>query len=142
MYDLIDSFMPMFMDVYKQFDLQDSNTGAIKKEWQFDRTVPCSAKGIISNSSASRSGDKQVMSNKYLNDQILQVRTSEKLSLREKITNIRDSEGNVIWEELNFPTNTPTVFELMGITPMTDPLGGVVAYNSTVKRSENQTIGQ
>jgi hypothetical protein len=142
MYDLIDSFMPMFMDVYKQFDLQDLNTGAIKKEWQFDRTVPCSAKGIISNSSASRSGDKQVMSNKYLNDQILQVRTSEKLSLREKITNIRDSEGNVIWEELNFPTNTPTVFELMGITPMTDPLGGVVAYNSTVKRSENQTIGQ
>jgi len=142
MYDLIDSFMPMFMDVYKQFDLQDSNTGAIKKEWQFDRTVPCSAKGIISNSSASRSGDKQVMSNKYLNDQILQVRTSEKLSLREKITNIRDSEGTVIWEELNFPTNTPTVFELMGITPMTDPLGGVVGYNSTVKRSENQTIGQ
>jgi len=142
MYDLVDSVMNMFMDVYKQFDLQDSNTGAIKKEWQFDRTVPCSAKGIISNSSSSRTGDRQVMSNKYTNDQILQIRTSDKITLREKITNIRDSEGTVIWEELNFPTNTPTVFELMGITPMTDPLGGVVGYNSTVKRSENQTIGQ
>jgi len=142
MYDLVDSLLSMFMDVYKQFDLQDPDTGAIKKEWQFDRTIPCSVKGIISNSASSRSGDKQIISNKYVNDQILQIRTSDKITLREKITNIRDSEGTVIWEELNFPTNTPTVFELMGITPMTDPLGGVVGYNSTVKRSENQTIGQ
>ena len=142
MYDLVDSVMNMFMDVYKQFDLQDSNTGAIKKEWQFDRTVPCSAKGIISNSSSSRTGDRQIMSNKYTNDQILQIRTSDKITLREKITNIRDAEGTVVWEELNFPSNTPTVYELMGITPMTDPFGAVIGYNSTVKRSENQTIGQ
>jgi hypothetical protein len=142
MYDLVDSVMPMFLDVYKQFDLQDPNTGAIKKEWQFDRTVPCSAKGIISNSSSSRTGDRQIMSNKYTNDQMLQIRTSEKITLREKITNIRDLDGTVIWEELNFPSNTPTVFELMGTTPMTDPFGAVLGYNSTVKRSENQTIGQ
>ena len=142
MYDLVDSVMPMFLDVYKQFDLQDPDTGSIKKEWQFDRTVPCSAKGIISNSSTGRVGDKQVMSNKYSNDQVLQIRTSDKITLREKITNIRDGEGVVIWEELNFPTNTPTVFELMGITPVTDPFGGVLGYNSTVKRSENQIIGQ
>jgi hypothetical protein len=142
MYDLVDSIMPMVMDVYKPFDSQDPDTGSIKKEWHFDRTVPCSAKGIITNSSSSRSGDKQILSNKYTNEQMLQIRTSEKINLREKITNIRDLDGNVVWEELNFPTNTPTVYELMGITPMTDPLGGVVGYNSTVKRSENQTIGQ
>lgn len=142
MYDLVDSLLTMYLDVYRQFDIQDENTGAIKKEWQYDRTVPCSAKGVISNSSAMRSGDKQVMSNKYVNDQILQVRTSEKLTLREKITNIRNADGNVVWEEYNFPTNTPTVFEVMGITPMMDPLGGVVGYNATVKRSESQIIGQ
>jgi hypothetical protein len=141
MYDLVDSVMPMLLDVYKQFDLQDPDTGSIKKEWQFDRTVPCSAKGIISNSSSSRTGDRQILSNKYTNEQVLQIRTSDKITLREKITNIRDTEGTVIWEELNFPTNTPTVFEVMGTTPMTDPLGGVLGYNSTVKRSENQTIG-
>jgi hypothetical protein len=142
MYDLVDSVMPMFVDVYRQFDSQDPDTGSIKKEWQFDRTVPCSAKGIISNSSSSRTGDKQMMSNKYSNDQILQIRTTEKITLREKITNIRDLEGTVVWEELNFPTNTPTVYELMGTTPMTDPFGAVIGYNSTVKRSENQEIGQ
>jgi hypothetical protein len=104
--------------------------------------VPCSAKGNISNSSSSSLGDKQTFSNRYKNEETLQIRTSDKVTLREKITNIRDNEGTVIWEELNFPSNTPTVFEVIGMTPMTDPLGGVVAYNATVKRSENQTIGQ
>jgi hypothetical protein len=142
MYDLVDSILVMFMDVYRPFDFQDPDTGSIKKEWQFDRTVPCHAKGSISNSSSRTTGDGQSFTNKYKNEEILQIRTSEKVTLREKITNIRDYEGNIIWEELNFPSNTPTVFEVMATTPMTDPLGGVIGYSSTVKRSENQTIGQ
>lgn len=142
MYDLVDSVLPMFMDVYRQFDSQDPDTGSIKKEWQFDRTVPCSAKGNIGNSSSSRTGDRQVMSTKYSNNEMLQIRTIAKVTLREKITNIRDLEGTVVWEELNFPTNTPTVYELIETTPMTDPFGAIIGYNSTVKRSENQQIGQ
>lgn len=142
MYDIVDSVLPMLMDVYKQFDKQDEATGILKKEWQFTRTVPCSAKGIISNSTSTRSGDKQVFSNKYINDQVLQIRSLTKLTFREKITNIRNLDGTVIWEENNFPNNTPTVFEVMGVTPMTEPLGGIVGYNTTVKRSEIQLIGQ
>lgn len=140
MYDLINAVLPMSMDVYRQFDTQDTNTGAIKKTWQFERTVPCHAKGLVSNSASSRTGE-QILSVKYSNDQILQIRTTGKITLREKITNIRDMENNVIWEEINFPSNTPTVFEVIGTTPMTDPTGMVIGYNSTVKRSENQAIG-
>ena len=142
MYDIVDSVLPMLMDVYRQFDTQDDSTGAFKKEWQFNRTVPCYAKGIITNSATTRSGDKQVFSNKYTNDQVLQIRTSTKLTFREKITNIRTLDGTIIWEEADFPNNTPTVFEVMGVTPMTEPLGGIVGYNTTVKRSESQVIGQ
>jgi len=29
----------------------------------------------------------------------------------------------------------------MGTTPITDPFGKVIGYNSSVKRSENQQIG-
>ena len=76
-----------------------------------------------------------------MNDQIIQVRTSEKLTMREKVTNIRDAYGNVIWTEINFPTETPTVFEVVGTTPITDPFGSVLGYNSSMKRSENQQIG-
>ena len=142
MFDLIDSVLSMQLDVYRQTEIQDPDTGAIKREWNYHRTLDCHAKGVISNSATTRSSDKQVFSNKYMNDQIIQVRTSEKLTMREKVTNVRDAAGNVIWAESNFPTETPTVFEVIGTTPVTDPFGTVIAYNSSMKRSENQQIGQ
>jgi hypothetical protein len=131
----------MKLDVYRQLDTQDPDTGAIKKEWLFYKSVDCHAKGVISNSATTRSSDKQIFNNKYVNDQIIQVRTEGRLTTREKVTNIRDMSGNYIWVELDFPTETPTVFEVMGTTPLTDPFGRVLGYNSSMKRSENQQIG-
>jgi len=139
--DLIDSVLSMKLDVYRQSDIQDSDTGAIKREWNYHRTLDCHAKGVISNSATTRSSDKQVFSNKYINDQMIQVRTMEKLVMRDKVTNIRDSKDVVIWAEINFPTETPTVFEVVGTTPITDPFGNVIGFNSSLKRSENQQIG-
>jgi hypothetical protein len=139
---IIDSVLSMNLDVYKQFEVQDTDTGAIIREWNYYKTVPCHVKGVISNSATTRSSDKQLFSNKYLNDQVIQVRTIEKLTIREKVTNITDSQGNVIWTEINYPNDTPTVFEVMGTTPVTDPFGRVIGYNSAMKRSENQQIGQ
>ncbi len=141
MNDLIDSVLSMKMDVYRQSDAQNPDTGAIIKEWNYYKTLDCHAKGVVSNSATTRSSDKQVFDNRYLNDQIIQIRTSERLILREKITNVRDKNGNVIWAEINFPTETPTVFEVIGTTPITDPFGRVIGYNSSMKRSENQQIG-
>lgn len=141
MSSIIDAVLSMTMDVYKQTDIQDSETGALKKEWIYYRTLPCHAKGVISNSATTRSSDKQIFDNRYTNDQIIQVRTSERLTTREKITNIKNSENICIWTELNYPTETPTVFEVMGVTPITDPFGRVLGYNSSMKRSENQQIG-
>lgn len=142
MNDLIDSVLSMSLDVYKQFEVQDPDTGAIVREWTYYKTIPCHAKGVISNSATTRSSDKQVFSNKYTNDQIIQVRTAERLTAREKITNIQDAHGNPIWQEINYPNETPTVFEVVGTTPITDPFGTVIGYNSSMKRSENQQIGQ
>lgn len=131
----------MKMDVYRQLDIQDSNTGAIKREWAYYKTIPCHAKGVISNSATSRNADRQLFDNRYKNDQMIEVRTSDRLTSREKVTNIRNSENLVIWSEIDFPSDTPTVFEVIGTTPLTDPFGKVLAYNSTMKRSENQIIG-
>lgn len=142
MYDLIDSLLSMRLDVYRQSEVQDPDTGAMNREWSYYKTIDCHAKGVISNSATTRSSDKQVFSNKYINDQVIQVRTTEKLTAREKVTNVRDMNNNVIWSEINFPNETPTVFELIGTTPITDPFGNVIGYNSSMKRSENQQIGQ
>lgn len=141
MYSIVDAVLSMRMDVYRQLDTQDPDTGAIKKEWTYYKTVPCHAKGVISNSATSRNGDRQVFDNRYRNDQVIEVRTIDRLTAREKITNICNSDGVIIWAEIDFPSETPTVFEVVGTTPLTDPFGKVLAYNSTMKRSENQIIG-
>jgi hypothetical protein len=141
MFDILDGVLSMKMDIYKQTDSQDSETGAIKKDWMYQKTLDCHAKGVISNSGTSRNADRQSFDNRYLNDQVIQIRTIDRISLREKVTNIRDRDNQVIWTELNFPTETPTVFEVTGTTPVTDPFGRVLGYNSTLKRSENQLIG-
>ena len=137
---IIDSILSMKLDVYRQLDTQDTETGSIVKEWNYYKTLDCHAKGVVSNSATTRSSDKQIFDNKYTNDQVIQVRTAERLTLREKVTNVRDSENNYIWTELNFPSDTPTVFEVIGTTPLTDPFGRVMGYNSSMKRSENQQI--
>jgi hypothetical protein len=130
MFGLIDSVLSMKLDVYRQVDSQDEETGAIRKYWQYYKTLDCHAKGVITNSATTRSSDKQIISNKYAFDQIIQVRTDVKLSLREKISNIRSAEGVVIWQELDYPNETPTVFEVMGVTPITDPFGALIGYIS------------
>lgn len=138
---IIDSVLSMRLDVYRQIDQQDPDTGAIKKEWIYQRSMDCHAKGTISNSATTRSSDKQIFDNRYANDQQVQVRTTERLTSRDKVSNIRDQKNNPIWTEINFPSDTPTVFEVVGVTPITDPFGRLIGYNSTLKRSENQQLG-
>ena len=72
---------------------------------------------------------------------MIQIRTIEKLNLRHKLTNIRTKGGVNIWTELDYPTETPTVFEITGVTPITDPFGEIIAYNTMATRSESQQIG-
>jgi hypothetical protein len=139
--DIISSVLPMKLDLFIQQDVQDPDTGSINKYFNYIETIDCYAKGIITNSISTRAADKQQFSNKYTNEQLIQIRTIEKINIRHKITNIRNKNGGYIWTELNYPTETPTVFEVIGVTPITDPFGNVIAYNSTAKRSENQVIG-
>jgi hypothetical protein len=139
--DLVQSVLPMFLDVYVQSEIQDLDTGALVREFNYAQTLSCHVKGMVSNSPTSRNSDRQELGNKYINEQVIQIRTIEKLNIRHKITNIRDKSNNCIWKELNYPTETPTVFEIVGVTPILDPFGTLLAYNSIAKRSENQKIG-
>lgn len=138
---IINAVLSMSADIYRQQTIQDEETGHLQKSWIYYKTIDCHAKGIISNS-ATRKTDAQSFGNTYENIQMLEIRTNDKLTIKEKITNIRDRQGNYIWTELNAPYDTPTVFEVIGTTPITDPFGTTLAFNSTVKRSENQAIGE
>ena len=138
---IVNSILGMRADIYVQSDVQDINTGAIKKEWHYSRTIPCHAKGIISNSGTGRSGDRQSVGTKYTNEQSIEIRAEQKITYREKVTNIRDGQDRVIWTELDYPNETATVFEISGVTPINDPFGSTLGFNMIAKRSENQQIG-
>lgn len=139
--ELIEGVLPMRLDIYVQTDEQDADTGAILKQWNYIESVDCYAKGVISNSTSARNSDKQLFDNRYKNEQMIQVRTIKKLNIRHKITNIKNKNGTYVWTELDYPSETPTVFEIRGVTPITDPFGEVLAYNTIAVRSENQQIG-
>ena len=139
--DIVEALLPFQLDVYIQSDKQDSDSGALIKQWNYYKTIPCSAKGMVSNSTSVRTGDRQFLDNRYKNEQMIQIRTVEKLNIRHKITNIKNKNGEFIWTELNYPVETPTVFEIIGTTPITDPFGVSMGYNIIAKRSENQQIG-
>ena len=141
--DLISGVMPLQVDVYKQSVVQDSETGSVNRVWQLNRAISCSAKGHISNSASGQSSNnKQKFAQNYVNINEIQLRTEEQLTYRDKISNIRSRDGKVIWYEINMPNNTPTVFEVMGSTPVLDPFGNIIAWNSTASRSENQNLGE
>jgi hypothetical protein len=140
MFDVVDGLMTMKMDVYRQSERQDSNTGAMVREFSYIKTIDCYARGIISQN-GGKGNDRQKFSNKYSNDQYIEVRTSDRLTTRDKIKNIRDVNGKPIWYELNYPNDTDTVFDVAGTTPIADPFGNVVGYNSSLERAENQQIG-
>ncbi len=140
MFGIVDGLMSMKLDVYRQEEEQDPDTGLMKRNFMYYKTLNCYARGIISKST-NRNLDKQAFGNQYSNEQFIEVRTAERLTIREKIKNIRDAEGNPIWYELNYPNDTATVFEVIGATPITDPFGNVVGYNTSLRRSENQQIG-
>lgn len=142
MLSLVESVLPLRLDIYKQFTTQDPDTGGLLKQWHFHQSVACSAKGHVSNSGSGRmSNSQQDFGQRYQNTNEIQIRTEKILSYRDKITNIRDINDNPIWFENNSPNNTPTVFEIIGSTPIIDPFGTIIAYNSIAKRSENQIIG-
>lgn len=140
MFDVVDGLMTMKMDVYRQTEQQDENTGAMIREFSFIKTIDCYARGVITEN-RNRSNDSQKFSNKYSNNQYVEARTSDRLTARDKVKNIRDLNGKPIWYELNHPNDTDTVFDVVGTTPISDPFGNVVGYNSSLQRAENQQIG-
>lgn len=63
---------------------------------------------------------------------------NESISKRDRITNIRDIKGNVVWKEEEHPDEPPTVFSVMGVTPIVGPFGEVIEKTAMLERSEIQ----
>ena len=127
----------MKLDVYRVQIDQDPNSGEIKRQWIYTETLPCLAKSIISSGVRSPSNDRTVDS-QYRVEEIIKVMTLVKLPRNAKLSNVRDLNNKVLWEEAEISGNPPTIFDIVGSTPIIDGFGQILEFETTVQRSDIQ----
>jgi hypothetical protein len=127
----------MKLDVYKVQTRQDTNSGEIRRQWLYTDSVSCLAKSIISSGVRSPSNDRSVDS-QYRIEEIIKIMTLEKLPRNAKISNVRDINGKVLWEEAEISGNPPTIFDIVGSTPILDGFGQILEFETTLQRSDIQ----
>ena len=60
------------------------------------------------------------------------------ITRRDRITNIRDPRGNILWREEERTDKAPTIFSVVGVTPIIDPFGKHIESTALVERVETQ----
>ena len=134
---VVEAKYAMQLDLYRVQIDQDPNSGEINRKWIYTETLPCLAKSIISSGVRSPSNDKTVDS-RYMVEEILKVMTLVKLPRNAKISNVRDLNGLVLWEEAEISGNPATIFDIVGSTPIIDGFGQILEYETTIQRSDIQ----
>jgi hypothetical protein len=62
------------------------------------------------------------------------------LTKRDRITNVRNQKGEIVWKEEESDNNA-TVFDVLGVTPVLDPFGNHVENLAFLKRAGVQQYG-
>jgi hypothetical protein len=141
-------------------DYQDPITGEIIRKWypvgddpgtsvinEGDplSTFQCMARGIVGSGLRGDGTGKQ-WGDVYVDTDFCRIEypSSVILTKRDRVTNIRNRKGKILWlEEEISPTSpsvfTSTVFDVKGVTPLIDPFG---QHTSNVAMLERATVQQ
>lgn len=109
-------------------------SGEIVRQWVVGETgIPCIARGI-SGGGIRVVGSTERWGDTHEDVEVVKMQTSYNLSKRDRITNIRTSNGRLGWED----EGEATVFDVVGSTPIFDPFGALVEYDVLLMRAEVQ----
>ena len=134
---------PLIMDVYYPI-VSQSAYGDINKRWVLNKTIICAF------AKESRKTKQQVPTGvELIQDNMLIGRTPKDIRFMDSglsdsitnvlITNIRDINGNSIYNETAGPRkDKTTLFEIKTNEPVVGPFGSIEYWNLVIKRSENQ----
>lgn len=129
--------------------VQDPDSGAIERVWVPDNdeetpgtqelVFPCMVRGVT-NGGIRVAGTTQRYSELYENIDwaMITFPKSVILTKRDRLTEISDSKGNIIWREEEMEGSPPTVFLVMGATPVIDPFGRHVENTALLQRAQVQ----
>jgi len=141
---IIGSVMNMTADIFMQQNTQDSNSGAISREWVYERTIPCKVEPFKARGTSSK-GDSKGFSTgnnsqaEYNENLLLKIKCMELLSKRWRINFIKSSDGQAVFVEIDRYGNPDSIFEVMSSHAVLDPFGKVSYYEATLKRVPIQT---
>jgi hypothetical protein len=135
------SLFNMKADVYIQQNVQDKDTGAIKREWLYNRTIQCKIDPVKMRGASTKSDNKSFGNTSDLNyDEKMQLKmyAFELMSKRWRIQNIRTSDNQQIFIEIDKYDQPDTIFEVTGSHAIMDPFGKIAYYEAVLLRSEVQ----
>ena len=135
--------------------VQDPDSGAIVRDWVDDpnttedessptriNNVPVMARGIL-DGGIRVAGTTERFDEVYENVDWVKATFPKgtKITKRDRVTNIRNARtGVVIWREEEINGAPPTIFNVMGVTPITDPFSNVLEVNVLLQRAEVQSV--
>lgn len=133
---------------------QDPISGAVKRNWVASdpdvvtvvtEDIPCMVEGIV-DGGIRVAGTTERFSNVYENIDWARMTFPKNvmISKRDRITNVRNAlTGEIIWKEEELSTlnsgqysSPATTFDVLGVTPITNPYGQVTEYVALLQRAE------
>lgn len=132
----------MTAEVYKK-ERTVGKSNAIKTTWVLDTSVgdqgiiPCLATPFLSNS-FTRQGTGEIYGEKYLNVDFLKLMSAINISRSSQVCNIRNSDGTIIYKELDFQGSPATWYNSAGSAPVIGPFGDIIEYQTLLSRAEQQ----
>lgn len=128
---------------------QDPISGAIVRVWVEDdpntsnetgtQDFACLARSFISGGISGNGAVESWVKGEYENTNILRINFPKNIELtqRDRITNITDNKGNVVYKEVG---GAPTIYNVDGVAPVFDPFGSVMEQTALLSRAEIQEV--
>lgn len=133
---LVGSTYGMTADIYVQSVVQDTKSKMTTKTWTLDHNINCEARSIQTDAVSDDASGKDFRQ-EYREHEFIKIITGERLNKRQRITNIRDKAGRLIWIN-DERGGDATIFEVQGVTPRFDPFQTLIDYEVLCKRVEVQ----
>lgn len=132
---------------------QDPDTGEIIRVWVEEgedidpdtpgvqsRKIPCIVRGIVDGGiRVAGTTERYTPGGQYESADWAKMSYPSNITLskRDRITNVTDRRGRVIWKEEEF-SSAPTVWNVNGVTPIVDPFGIHIENMALLERAEVQ----
>jgi hypothetical protein len=131
--------MNMTAQVYKQKNKQDLNTGAIIREWSYEKTIQCKVEPITTKGSSTKGDNKTFMPSdkaqgQYNENLQLKLKCLELLSKRSRIHYIRSNDGQQVYVEIDKYGDPDSIFEVTSSHAVLDPFGKISYYETNIQR--------